>query len=164
MLVASMNPCPCGFYGDKLKECVCTPSQVIHYRAKIEGPILDRIDIITEVNRVDPARMVNMKPAEKSELIKKRVSRSHEIQRIRFSGKGIFFNSEIKTKDIKEFCPMTQGAKEFITLVSEKLLLSGRAITKLIKVSRTIADLRESETLDICDVSEAVQYRMKSFT
>jgi magnesium chelatase family protein len=164
MLVASMNPCPCGFYGDKQKECVCTPGQVIHYRAKIEGPILDRIDIITEVNRIDPSRMVNMKPAEKSERIKARVIRAHEIQRNRYSGTGIFFNSEIKTKDIKELCPMTKPAKDFVTLVSEKLLLSGRAITKLIKVSRTIADLRESETLDICDVSEAVQYRMKTFT
>jgi magnesium chelatase family protein len=159
-----MNPCPCGYYGDKLKECVCSPSQVIYYRAKIEGPILDRIDIITEVNRVDPGKMVTMKPAEKSNMIKKRVIRAHEIQRNRYAERGIFFNSEIKTKDIKEFCPMTKSAKEFTMMVSEKLLLSGRAITKLIKVSRTIADLRESVELDVCDVSEAVQYRMKSFT
>jgi magnesium chelatase family protein len=164
MLVASMNPCPCGYYGDKLKDCVCSPSQVIHYRAKIEGPILDRIDIITEVNRVDPGKMVTMNPAEKSERIKARVTRVHEIQRKRYEGRGFYFNSELKSKDIKEFCPMTKPTKEFITIVSEKLMLSGRAITKLIKVSRTIADLRESEVLDVCDVSEAVQYRMKSFT
>lgn len=164
MLVASMNPCPCGYYGDKLKECVCSPSQVLHYRARIEGPILDRIDIITEVNRVDPGKMVNLNPSEKSAFIKQRVVRAHEIQRKRYSGRGFYFNSELKSKDIKEFCPMTKETKEFVTLVSEKLLLSGRAITKLVKVSRTIADLRESEMLEIGDVSEAIQYRMKSFT
>lgn len=162
MLVASMNPCPCGFLGDKQKSCICSPGQIVHYRAKIEGPILDRIDIITEVNRVEAQKMINRKPSESSAQIKKRVASAHQKQRERYKNKKILFNAEVISSDIKEFCPMTQEAKEFLTVVSQKLLLSGRAITKMIKVSRTISDLKGGDLIDIADVSEAVQYRMKN--
>lgn len=161
MLVASMNPCPCGFYGDKQKNCICSAGDIIRYRSKIEGPILDRIDIVTEVNRIDSAKMVNMKPTESSTDIKDRIKNVHNIQKNRYSKQKFYFNAELPTREINKYCPLTKEAKNFVTMISDKLFLSGRAITKIIKVSRTICDLRNSEIIDIEDVAEAVQYRLK---
>ena len=161
MLVASMNPCPCGYYGDRQKNCICSPADIIRYRSRIEGPILDRIDIVTEVNRIDSEKMVSMKPTETSVDIKNRIKNVHDQQKDRYAKQKFYFNSELPTREINTYCPLTKEAKNFVTMVSDKLFLSGRAITKIIKVSRTICDLRNGEIIDMEDVAEAVQYRLK---
>ncbi len=163
MLVAAMNPCPCGYYGDSKKQCICSPSQIFRYRSKINGPILDRIDIVTDVQRVETEKILNLRPAENSSIIRKRVERAQEIQKERYKETGILYNSELVPKKLNKYCVMTKEAKDLLRLVTDRFALSGRAVVKIIKVSRTIADLRESEIIDVQDVSEAVQYRTREF-
>jgi magnesium chelatase family protein len=163
MLIAAMNPCPCGYYGDDKKQCICSPSQIFRYRSRISGPILDRIDIITEVQRVETEKIVNLRPAESSNSIRERVINAHKIQAERYKGSGILYNSELTPKKISKYVMMTKDAKDLLKLAADKFYLSGRAIIKIMKVSRTIADLREVEKVDIQDISEAIQYRTKDF-
>lgn len=163
MLVASMNPCPCGYYGDNKKQCICTPSQIFRYRSKINGPILDRIDIITDVQRIETEKIVNLRPSESSSIIRKRVERAQEIQKERYKEIGILYNSELTSKNLSKYCVMEKDAKDLLKVATDRFTLSGRAVIKIIKVARTIADLRESNIIDFQDVSEAVQYRTKGF-
>ncbi|MCX7940386.1 MAG: YifB family Mg chelatase-like AAA ATPase [Endomicrobia bacterium] len=159
MLVAACNPCPCGYYGHPKKECVCSPYQIQKYISKISGPLLDRIDIQIEVPPVEIEELTSSVPQETSEEIRTRVERVRKIQYERYKNKKIFTNSQLTSKLIKEFCPMTEEAKKMLKLSIEKLGLSARAYDRIIKVARTIADLDGKEVIDIEHISEAVQYR-----
>lgn len=160
MLVAAMNPCPCGNLGSEQKQCICTPSQIIRYRRRVSGPLLDRIDIHIEVPQVDHRKLSSELPSESSEQIRKRVVRARQIQVERFRGEGIYCNAQMKTRHIKKYCKLTSEAKEILETAMENLGLSARAYTRILKVSRTIADLEGSEGIEPYHISEAVQYRM----
>jgi len=158
-LIAAMNPCPCGYYGDTHRPCRCTVPQIIKYRKKISGPLLDRIDIHIEVSSLGSKQLVSDSVSEDSESIRKRVEKCRKIQQKRFAGTMIFCNAHMNTKQIKQFCSIDQGCKKFLQDALEKMNLSARGYDKVLKVARTIADLEESEKITLSHISEALQYR-----
>jgi magnesium chelatase family protein len=160
MLVAAMNPCPCGFWGDTRHQCTCTPSQIHRYRHRVSGPLLDRIDIHVEVPAVPYKELSNDYSGESSEEIRKRVVKARQIQLERFKGeKKIYCNGQMKTRHIKRYCRLETEAQRILDSSMQKLALSARAYTRILKVSRTIADLDESDNIKSHHVSEAIQYR-----
>ena len=159
MLVASMNPCPCGYFGAKDKECTCSESVIEKYINKISGPLLDRIDIHIEVPQVKFTKLEKCENGESSSEIKKRVNNARNIQRKRYEKYNIFSNSELSSKMIDEFCKIDAPSKELLKKAFEKFGFSARAYSKILKVARTIADLEGVENLTIKHVSEAIQYR-----
>lgn len=159
MLVAAMNPCPCGYYGHPTKECKCTPAARKRYRDKISGPILDRIDIHIEVSPVEYSQLSGKSEEEKSCEIKKRVNKARLIQQERFKGTGITCNAKMTSKMTREFCILTDSANALLKQSFEKLGLSARVYDKILKIARTIADLDESDIIDIQHIAEALQYR-----
>ncbi|MBU4310857.1 YifB family Mg chelatase-like AAA ATPase [bacterium] len=160
MLTCAMNPCPCGFFGDPVNECTCTPPKIQKYRSRISGPLLDRIDIHLEVPRVKYKDLASQETGERSEVIRKRVNRARVIQQKRFQGqKGIFCNAHMETKEIKEFCKITTESQDLIKLAITQLGLSARAYDRILKVSRTIADLEGKSDIEPAHVSEAIGYR-----
>jgi magnesium chelatase family protein len=160
MLAAAMNPCPCGFYSDPTKECTCTPLQIQKYMSKISGPLLDRIDIHIEVPAVKYKELSTSSKGEISLEIRKRVIMAREIQLIRFSKfKNIFNNADMGTKEVRQFCVLDTAGSEILKMAMTKLGLSARAYDRILKVSRTIADLDNSENILPQHISEAIQYR-----
>jgi len=159
MMVASLNPCPCGFYGDPVKECTCSLSQIIKYRSKISGPLLDRIDIHIEVPRVNCREVMKKSSTESSGNIRKRVEAARNIQRRRFAEDNIYSNAQMSRKNIEKYCKIDQDGENLIYKAMEKLNLSTRAYDRILKVARTIADLEHSESIEISHLSEAIQYR-----
>lgn len=159
MLVAAMNPCPCGFLGDLHRECACTPIQVMNYRGKLSGPLLDRIDIHCEVPSVKFKDISSMDGGETSPEIRARVNSARKAQKERFGGSGIFSNSQMKGNDLKRHCALSPESRRLIEAAVERLGLSARAYTRILKVSRTIADLDSAGPIAPHHVAEAVQYR-----
>ncbi len=159
MLVASMNPCPCGFYNHPTKQCLCGPGIVQKYLSRISGPLLDRIDIHLEVVPVPFNELTEMQPGEKSEVVRQRVIKAREIQRDRFMDKEIYSNAQMSTKLLHEFCAIDQAGNLLLKNAMEKLGLSARAYDRILKVSRTIADLDGSENIQVDHLGEAIQYR-----
>lgn len=160
MLAAAMNPCPCGFYTDPAKECTCAPPQIQRYMAKISGPLLDRIDIHIEVPAVKFKELSGASSSEKSENIRLRVIKARQVQQKRFIGlKHIFTNDDMGSKEVKEYCRLDEAGSELLRLAMTKLGLSARAYDRILKVSRTIADLDSSESILPQHISEAIQYR-----
>jgi len=160
MLVSAMNPCPCGFWGDPRHQCTCTPSQIHRYRHKVSGPLLDRIDIHIEVPAVPYKELTNEYSGDKSEDIRKRVVAARGMQLERFrNDKRIYSNGQMKTRHIKKYCVLTPDAQSILDNAMQKLGLSARAFTRILKVSRSIADLDASEEIRSHHVSEAIQYR-----
>ena len=159
MLVGAMNSCPCGFLGAPLKDCNCTPLQIQRYRAKLSGPLLDRIDIHCDVPAVRFQELADERQGETSAEIKDRVNRARKIQAERFKGKRIFSNSRMSTRHIKKYCVIDQQSKKLLEMAIDKLGLSARAYTRIFKVSRTIADLAGEEQIQPYHISEAIQYR-----
>jgi magnesium chelatase family protein len=160
MLVAAMNPCPCGFYGHRKKECRCTPPEIQRYLSKISGPLLDRIDIHVEVPSVGFQDMIKEDSgAESSEVIRARVLKAREIQRERFKKEKIFTNAEMNTRHLKKYCFIDTESKELLRLAMDELGLSARAHHRILKVSRTIADLASEGSIKPEHVAEAIQYR-----
>ena len=161
MLVCAMNPCPCGNYGNPHAECTCTPVQIQKYMGKISGPLLDRIDIHIEVPSVKVTELAQKKPGEQSSSIRQRVIRARDFQLQRFSShhKNIFSNARMQSKEIREFCKIDSAGEELLKMAMEKLGLSARAYDRILKVSRTIADLSLSENILSQHLSEAIQYR-----
>ena len=155
MLVAAMNPCPCGFYGDPKRECRCTPAMIQRYRNKISGPLLDRIDIHIEVPAVKYKEMAGEATGEVSETIRARVEYARVIQRERFS----HANARMTPKEIKLHCRLDEECQELLKMAMTELNLSARAYDRILKVSRTIADLDRSERIQAQHISEAIQYR-----
>lgn len=158
MLIASLNPCPCGYYGTE-KSCKCTIESIKRYLGKISGPLLDRIDIQVEVNCVKYEEMNNCKQYETSETIRKRVNRTRNIQRRRYESDGIIMNSELTPKLIEKYCSLNDECKKIMEKSFNKLGLSVRAYSKILKVARTIADMKESENIEKEHLLEAIQYR-----
>ncbi len=158
MLVASMNPCPCGFYGSN-KECTCTEESIKKYLGKISGPLLDRIDIQVEVNPIKYENLDSNIKEENSETIKQRVNKARNIQKNRYKNLGIYSNSELTPKLIEEFCCLDKSGKDILKKSFQKLGLSARAYNRILKVARTIADLDESKYILNSHLLEAIQYR-----
>ncbi len=159
MFVSSMNPCPCGYYGSKDKECTCTPQMISKYMGRISGPLLDRIDICVEVNPVEYRKLDNEERIETSEEIKKRVDKARKIQQERYAQNKIFSNSELTPKLIDKYCKLDSKGKEVLENAFNKLKLSARAHGRILKVARTIADLEECKNIEVKHIAEAIQYR-----
>ena len=160
MLVASMNPCPCGYYGDPTHNCVCTPGQIQHYMNKISGPLLDRIDIHCEIQAVPFAELSQLNPGEPSANIRKRVIKARKIQEERFKPyKGIHCNAMMTEKMLHEFAEPDASSLDMLRKAMERLKLSARAYSRILKVARTIADLEGSERVKIYHIGEAIGYR-----
>lgn len=159
MFVASMNPCPCGFFGSVDKECTCTQQQISKYIGKISGPLLDRIDIQVEVTPVKYKKLEAVTNVETSFEIKKRVSRARNIQQNRYKSDGIFSNAELTPKLIEKYCKLDSESKKILQNAFEKLGLSARAYGRILKVARTIADLDNKENIQKNHIAEAILYR-----
>ncbi|MCD6093956.1 MAG: YifB family Mg chelatase-like AAA ATPase [Candidatus Omnitrophica bacterium] len=159
MIVAAMNPCPCGYFGSPHRQCHCTPHQIQRYRAKISGPLLDRIDIHIEVPALRYKQLARDQSREDSATIKKRIASAHKRQKKRFSGDKIDYNSQMNTRQLKKYCPLDKECEGLLKTAIEELNLSARAYHKIIKVSRTIADLAEEENIKKEHLLEAIQYR-----
>jgi magnesium chelatase family protein len=159
MLVAAMNPCPCGFYTDPNRECTCTMPQILRYRSRISGPLMDRIDIHIEVPAVRYRDLTGEASGEDSEAIKGRVNRARELQRQRFDGKRIYCNAQMTPRFLKKYCQIGEDSKALLERAIDKLGLSARAYTRILKIARTIADLEGVEAIASQHISEAIQYR-----
>ena len=158
MLVAASNPCPCGYYGEG-DRCTCSPAQRMTYISKLSGPIMDRIDLQLGMHPVETSALVRGGKAEPSEAIAQRVLRARAIQRDRFAGSGIFCNAEMNSKQLEKFCPLDGACKDLLESIIDKLGLSARAYTRIIKIARTIADLAESPYIQPQHLTEAALYR-----
>jgi magnesium chelatase family protein len=160
MLVCAMNPCPCGYYTDPAKECTCNPLQIQKYMSKISGPLLDRIDLHIEVPAVKYKELTSKQLGEPSGSIRERVLCAREIQRNRFHGRGgLYCNADMQSKEIQTYCRLEPASEELVKMAITKLGLSARAYDRILKVSRTIADLASSPGIRPEHVSEAIQYR-----
>jgi len=160
MLIASMNPCPCGFYNHPEKDCSCPPGAVQKYLNKISGPLLDRIDLHVEVTPVPFNELSSIKNTEGSSAIRARVIKERELQAVRYSySPGIYANAQISTKMLKEVCVLDATGQQLLKAAMNKLNLSARAYDRILKVSRTIADLANNESIRPEHLAEAIQYR-----
>lgn len=167
MFVASMNPCPCGYYGDPSHRCVCTPGQIGRYLSKISGPLLDRIDIQVEVQNVPFKELSQMAPGEPSAVIRERVIKARNIQTARFSsltlddggGRGIHCNAQMTERMLHRFAEPDSASMEMLRMAMERLKLSARAYSRILKVARTIADLAGSDRVESVHIAEAIGYR-----
>ncbi|HHX86880.1 MAG TPA: YifB family Mg chelatase-like AAA ATPase [Firmicutes bacterium] len=159
ILVGSMNPCPCGNYGDPALECRCSPSAIQRYRSRLSGPLLDRIDIQIEVPRVKYEQLDQGRPAENSTTIRRRVEQARQRQKERFSHLKILTNSQMSPRQTAAFCPLSSEARDLLRRSYQKLGLSMRAHDRLLKVARTITDLEGTETIEFKQIAEAIQYR-----
>lgn len=162
MLVAALNPCPCGYFGDPSRTCLCTQFQILKYQKKLSGPIMDRIDLHIDVPSVKTEKLVaDQSHAEGSDAVRARVVSARKVQQQRFEKSGIFTNSEMSSKEIKRLSQLSTEARDLLASAMEKLSLSARAYYKVIKIARTVADLDGSSDIMESHVLEALQYRPK---
>lgn len=159
MLIASMNPCKCGYFGDSRRQCTCTSTQVNRYRSRISGPLLDRIDIQVEVSNVDYEDLSSTENSETSAEIKKRVNKTRKLQLERYKDYNIYSNSQLDAGMLKKFCPLGEEENAILRAAFDNLGLSARAHSRILKVARTIADLEGSENIKSEHIAEAIQYR-----
>ncbi|HAV39880.1 MAG: YifB family Mg chelatase-like AAA ATPase [Aquificota bacterium] len=164
LLVVAMNPCACGNYGNPYKACTCTPVQLRAYQSKISGPIMDRIDLRVWVNPVEKEELLSMNSGETSAQIRERVIRAVDIQRERFKNSKTKYNSRMTNEEVKKYCVMTQEAHSLLKGALDRLNLTGRGYMKVLKVSRTIADLEGEEKIASHHIAEALQFRIKEKT
>ncbi|TMF45176.1 MAG: ATP-binding protein [Chloroflexi bacterium] len=159
MLVAAMNPCPCGFYNDPIKECTCSAMAIARYQKRISGPLLDRIDIHVEVPRVDYEKLADKRQVENSETIRKRVQAARERQLHRFEGARLTCNAEMGPNEVRDFCQTDTSGEKLLKAATQQLHLSARAYHRVLKLARTIADLASNEMIMANHIAEAIQYR-----
>jgi len=159
MLAAAMNPCPCGHFGSLQRECRCSTFQIQRYRNKISGPLLDRIDIHIEVGSLNESELLNAPTGESSSLIRERIKKARKIQQRRFSNKNIFSNSQMNPSDLQKYCSLDKESITYLRHTIAELQLSARAYDRILKVSRTIADLYGTAEVALEHIYEAVQYR-----
>lgn len=159
MLVASMNPCPCGYYGDRNRECTCTQSQILKYMGRISGPLLDRIDLHIEVPSVKYDELETKEKGESSAEIKMRVDKARKIQTQRYKDAGVYSNSQLTPELMNRYCALGDEANNLLRQAFESLGLSARAHNRILKVARTIADLAGSQNIEVEHIAEAIQYR-----
>lgn len=165
MLIAAQNPCPCGNYGDEKRQCICSYRDILRYNKKISGPILDRMDIVIDVPRMGYDEYEKMSSGEKSSDILARVINARDIQFNRLKGNSFSYdltNSRLNTKGLKEFCALDEKSEKLLKMAIKKLLLTGRGVNKILKISRTIADLEGRTKIISQDVAEAIQFREKN--
>ncbi len=162
MLVASMNPCKCGYYGSKKRECSCTIAQIKQYRSKVSGPIMDRIDIQVNVDEVDYDKLASerLNDGFSSSSMKAVVEKVYKIQKNRFSNTDIHYNSQMGEKELEKYCKLSKQSREIVKLAVERFGLSGRSYSKILKLARTISDIESSEDILPIHVKEAVSYRI----
>jgi magnesium chelatase family protein len=160
MLAAALNPCPCGYYTDPRHECSCSPTQIQKYMAKISGPLLDRIDIHVEVPALSYEELAQKSPGEDSASMREKVATARNTQLGRFENeKKIFCNAHMESKHLRKHCDLDKGSQELLKTAIEKLGLSARAYDRILKVSRTIADLDAKPDILSSHIAEAIQYR-----
>ena len=164
MLIASQNPCPCGYLTDNDRECICSQAQIVRYQQKISGPLLDRIDMIINIEKVKTEELIQPSEVleESSEEIRKRVEQAREIQRQRFKNLNIKTNSSMNIKQIQEICILDKPSQQLLSQAVNKMNLSARAYNRILKISRTIADLSNASSITITHIAEALQYREKT--
>jgi len=159
MLIAAQNPCPCGYYGDPVKECTCTQAMVTRYQKRISGPLLDRIDIHIEVPRVEYERLSDDRLGEPSAAIRARVEGARERQSRRFAGTGLLTNADMGPAEVREYCPLDEAGRALLRAAMQQLQMTARAYHRILKLARTIADLAGSERIQTVHLAEAIQYR-----
>ena len=160
ILLGAMNPCPCGFLGDREKQCTCTDVQIQRYRARLSGPLLDRIDLIIEVPRLTTDELMSTNTdSEPSAKIRERVIKARKLQAKRYQNDGILTNSELSAKMIKKYCVLDEKSEQILKLAAQKYQLSGRKYNRVLKIARTIADLAESKDIKVEHITQALQYR-----
>lgn len=156
-----MNPCPCGYLGDKEKQCTCSEFQISRYQSRLSGPLLDRIDLHVEVPRLTAEELINTQPSnETSSDIRKRVIKARQIQALRYKDDGILTNSELTSKLIRKYCQIDKPSAALLKTAAVKYQLSGRRYDRILKLARTIADLDCSENIQQTHLMQALQYRM----
>ncbi len=161
ILVAAMNPCSCGYYNDKEKQCICTPTQILNYSKRISGPIIDRIDLHIEVQRIKFDKLSSVSDSEESKAIKERVEKARIIQQERFKETPFITNSEMNSEAVKNFCMIDEASKQLLRSAVNQMHLSARAYFRILKLARTIADLVGEEKISSAHTAEALQYRPK---
>lgn len=159
MLIAAMNPCPCGYYGDPYHQCRCSHADILRYRKKISGPLLDRFDILMEIPPLAPATLLEQGGGEGSGAIRERVEAARERQKERLKTSLVKCNARLSSKQVKAYCPLSDGQKKLLLSAAEQLGLSARAFDRILKVARTIADLGGREICEDGDIYEAIQLR-----
>jgi magnesium chelatase family protein len=160
MLVCAMNPCPCGHYGSKTKLCRCSQASISRYLARISGPLLDRIDLIVEMDEVPASEVLrDERPRESSAAVRSRVEKARGIARERYAGTGIYANAQLSSAEIERFCALTPECKAFMQAALSKMRLSMRAYTRVLKLARTLADMAESPGIETRHLAEALSYR-----
>lgn len=159
MLIASMNPCPCGNYGSKTQICRCTPAQIYSYMSKLSGPLMDRIDLQIEVDNISYDELRGKQDAEPSAVIKERINRVRAIQRERFKDDGILTNAEMGPREMSKYCTIDENCERLLRRAFDKLNLSARGTTRILKVARTIADIEGCDNILPAHIGEAIQYR-----
>jgi magnesium chelatase family protein len=162
ILVAAMNPCPCGYFGDPVKECRCTVGEITRYQKRISGPLLDRIDIYIDVPRVEYEKLADDRLGEGSKEVQARVESARQIQRERFQKTKIVWNAEMTPVEVREFCHVEPSTQSLLRAAMKQLSLSARAFHRILKLSRTIADLEGATDIEPSHLAEAIQYRPKS--
>jgi magnesium chelatase family protein len=158
-LIASMNPCPCGYFGDSVKECTCSVAMVKAYQKKISGPLMDRIDIHVEVPRVPFEKLSSQRIGEPSANVRERVEAARAIQRKRFEGTTLQTNADMGPAEIRQFCPIDETSTNLLKAAMQQMQLSARAYHRILKLARTIADLAGAEHIQTAHIAEAIQYR-----
>lgn len=164
MLVAAMNPCPCGYYGDPVKECKCNTSEISRYQKRISGPLLDRIDIFIEVPRVDYEKLTDDTRGEESDKVQARVEAARQTQQKRLKDSKIVCNHEMTPIEVKQFCQMESAAQNLLRTAMKQLHFTARTFHRILKLSRTIADLDSADIIKTNHLAEALQYRQRSLT
>jgi magnesium chelatase family protein len=159
MLIAAMNPCPCGYFGDAFRECTCSPSKIDRYRSKISGPLLDRIDMHITVGRVKYNEIMDMKEGESSMSIRERIEACREKQEERYKNENIYFNAHLDSKKIRRYCSIDDKSRALLNAAMDKFGFSARAIDRILKMARTISDLEREENIQSQHIAEAIQYR-----
>lgn len=159
MLIASMNPCPCGYYGSNVRQCTCTPREILNYVNRISGPLLDRIDIYVTVDNIEYSEFRSKVQSESSETVRQRVEKARITQLKRFEGEGIYTNAQMSNLQINRYCQIDSVSEKLLERVFVTKNLSPRATTRILKVARTIADLSSSENIEADHIAEAIQYR-----